>query len=441
MNVTRRGFIAGATAFALAQKDFAAGRQTGAVTFYENGGKASDFLMCRRLFVDLGGRLPTPDEVREYTAAKDGHKLENLVDKLLDSYDFADFWTMRYCDILRVKSEYPINLWPNAVYVYYRRIRQSIIDDEPWPEFARALFCARGSNFRIPEVNFLRASAQHSPEAISEAATMTFLMDPTPKYSYYFSRVGFKSTKEWKEEIVYLKDGPEDAVPEGFMDELEGPLKAKFVATPVKRVYFWLFGDWPRQGRLDELVGIYRKNNCKLKPLLRHICLSSEYKAGPLRGKFPARRLDAEVLDDAICGITGASHAFSSLAPEPYTFIPPHRKAVMLEDGSITSAFLMLFGRPARDTGAMEERKNEITEKQRLYLYNSGSLWRALGRFAREDKLCAMSHAQQVDELFMRFLSRPPSKEEIALIDPKGKASARDVAWYLVNSYEFLYRI
>ena len=441
MNVTRRSFIVGATAFSLAQQAFAAGKKGGATSFYEVSGRASDFLMCRRLHLDLAGRLPTPEETRAYVGDKSSHKLEDLVDKLLDSYDFGDYWAMRYCDILRVKAEYPINLWPNAVYVYHRRIRQSILDDEPWPDFARALLCARGSNFRIPETNFLRASAQHSPEAISEAATMTFLMEPTTKYAYYFSRVGFKSTKEWKEEIVYLKPGPEDAVPEGFMDELEGPLKTKFVATPVRRVYYWLFDSWPRQGRQDDLVGVYRKNGFRLKPLLRHVCLSSDYKAGPLRGKFPARRLDAEVLDDAICGITGAEHKFSSLAPEPYTFIPPHRKAVLLEDGSISSAFLMLFGRPARDTGAMEERKNEITKKQRLYLYNSASLWNALGRFAKDEKFAAMKHADQMEELFMRFLSRPPSKEELALIDPKGNAAARDVAWYLVNSYEFLYRI
>jgi len=441
MNVTRRTFLAGATAFSLAQAAFAAGKTGAATTFYEVSGHASDFLMCRRLYLDLAGRLPTPEEVRAYVNDKSAHKLEALVDRLLDSYDFGDYWAMRYCDILRVKAEYPINLWPNAVYVYHRRIRQSILDDEPWPDFARALLCARGSNFRVPEANFLRASAQHSPEAISEAATMTFLMEPTTKYSYYFSRVGFKSTKEWKEEIVYLKDGPEDAVPEGFMDELEGPLKAKFVATPVRRVYYWLFDSWPRSGRQDDLVNVYRKNNFRLKPLLRHICLSSDYKAGPLRGKFPARRLDAEVLDDAICSITGAGHSFSSLAPEPYTFIPPRRKAVLVEDGSISSAFLMLFGRPARDTGAMEERKNEITEKQRLYLYNSASLWSALGRFAKEEAFAKKSHAGQMEELFMRFLSRPPSKEELDLVDPKGNASARDVAWYLVNSFEFLYRI
>ena len=441
MSTTRREFIAGATAFSLLQGAFGASKGNAVRAVYESGSRVSDFLACRRLHLDICGRIPTPEEVTAYVADKKNGKYEALIDRLLDSPDYADYWSMRYCDILRVKSEFPINLWPNAVYVYHRRIRNSIADDEPWPDFVRALLCSRGSNFRIPESNFFRATSDHTPEGLSETATMTFLMEPTPKYAKYFSRVDIKKTKEWKEEIVYLKEGPADQVPEAFMDELEGPLKSKFHATPVRRVYYWLFGNWPRIGRQDELVGVYRKNGFRLKPLLRHICLSSEYKAGPLRGKFPARRLDAEVLDDAICAITGAEHKFSSLAPEPYTFIPPRRKAVLVEDGSISSAFLMLFGRPARDTGAMEERKNEITKKQRLYLYNSASLWSALNRFEKDERFAAMKHAAQVEELFMRFLSRPPSKEELALIDPKGNARARDIGWYLVNSYEFLYRI
>ena len=439
MNVSRRAFIGGASAFAVMPGVLAAGGKGN--TFYEVSGRASDFLMCRRLYVDICGRIPTRQEVEEYVGSKDSHKQEKLVDRLLDSEDYADFWAMRYCDILRVKSEFPINLWPNAVYVYHRRIRRSILDDEPWPDFARALLCARGSNFRVPESNFLRASAQHTPEALSIAASTTFLMEPTDKYAKYFSRVEIKKTKEWKEEIVCLKEGPSDLVPERFMDELEGPLKAQFAATPVRRVYYWIYNSMPKTGPETELVGVYKRNGFRLRPLLRHVFLSSAYKAGPIRGKFPARRLDAEVLDDAICSITGKVRSFESIAPEPFSFLPPNRKSVLVEDGSITSAFLMLFGRPARDTGMLEERKNEITAKQRIFLYNSGSMWEAMGNFAKDDTFSKMSHKAQIEELYMRFLARPPTKEELDIVDPKGKSDARSVAWFLMNSYEFLYRI
>ena len=442
MNLTRRAFVCGATAFALI-RDGAAAPKSGAPikAVYENGSRASDFLACRRLYLDICGRIPTPEEVKAYVSSKKSRKYEDLIDQLLASDDFADYWSMRYCDILRVKSEFPINLWPNAVYVYHRRIRSSIADDEPWPDFARALLCSRGSNFRVPETNFFRAAASRAPDGLSEAATMTFLMEPTPKYAKYFSRVAIKLTKEWKEEIVYLKDGPEELVPEAFMDELEGPLQSKFRAAPVKRVHYWIYDSMPRPAALSDLTSAFVRGGCRLKPLLRHVFMSSSYRAGPIRGKFPPRRLDAEVLEDALCSITGSKRSFESIAPEPFSFLPPERKSILVEDGSITSAFMLLFGRPARDSGALEERKNEITAKQRLYLYNSSKLWHDLTRMTRDKAFSSKPHAAQVEELYLKFLARSPVKDELEIIDPNGKGDVRNIAWHLMNSFEFLYRI
>lgn len=442
MSLTRRAFVCGATAFALI-RDGAAASKSGAPikAVYENGSRASDFLACRRLYLDICGRIPTPEEVKAYVSSKKSSKYENLIDQLLETDDYADYWAMRSCDILRVKSEFPINLWPNAVYVYHRRIRSSIADDEPWPDFARALLCSRGSNFRVPETNFFRAAASRAPDGLSEAATMTFLMDPTPKYAKYFSRVGIKLTKEWKEEIVYLKDGPEDLVPEAFMNELEGPLASKFNAAPVKRVHYWIFDSMPRPAALSDLTSAFVRGGFRLKPLLRHVFKTSSYRAGPIRGKFPPRRLDAEVLEDALCSITGAKRNYESIAPEPFSFLPPERKSVLVEDGSITNAFMLLFGRPARDSGALEERKNEITAKQRLYLYNSSKLWGDLTRMTQDKAFACKPHAAQVEELYMKFLARSPVRDELEIIDPNGKGDVRNIAWHLMNSFEFLYRI
>lgn len=440
MQVSRRAFLGSAAAMALFRDGFAAPGGDMKV-FAPNGGQAADFLICRRLYLDICGRIPTPEEVGDYTASRDVKKREKLVERLLETDDYADYWAMRYCDVLRVKSEFPINLWPNAVYVYHRRIRDAIRNDEPWNDFARALLFARGSNFRVPEVNFLRATAEKTPEGISEAVTSALLLDPTDKYARYFSRVGFKSTREWKEVIVYLKPGPEDATPNAFMSLLEGPLAEKFVQTPVQRVHWWVYGTLAKGGALDRWVSVFRNGGYRLKPLLRHVFNQPDYRRGPGKGGFPARRLDAEVLDDAICSLTGAVRDFNSIAPEPYSFLPPTRKAVLIEDGSISSAFLLLFGRPARDSGLLEERNNTITAKQRLYLYNSSKLWRDLGAMVARPSFKGLSHKDQIEDLYMRFLSRPPVKDELFYLDQKNSINARDVAWYILNSREFLYRI
>ena len=102
---------------------------------------------------------------------------------------------------------------------------------------------------------------------------------------------------------------------------------------------------------------------------------------------------------------------------------------------------MLLFGRPPRDSGALEERKNEITAKQRLYLYNSSKLWGDITRMVQREPFKSKSHEAKVEELYMKFLSRSPVKDELAIIDPDGRADIRNIAWHLMNSFEFLYRI
>ena len=88
----------------------------------------------------------------------------------------------------------------------------------------------------------------------------------------------------------------------------------------------------------------------------------------------PLRRLDAEVLIDALDQITGATESYSSAIPEPFTFIPGDMRSIALPDGSISSSFLEMFGRPPRDTGLEAERNNRPTADQRLHLLNSSHI-------------------------------------------------------------------
>lgn len=411
-------------------------------------GLATDSVWCRRAYLDLAGRIPTADEARAFVANQAADKRERLVDGLLASEDFADYWAMRYCDILRVKSEFPINLWPNAVYVYHRRIRESLVHDESWLDFARALLTTTGSNFRDAEANFLRASAKRTPEGLSEAASLTFLGEASPKYAEYFASVRIKDTREWKEEIVYLEPGGKS--PAQFADLLAGELNDRFAAAHASRVWQWLFVASPAPERAAELAAQFRAADYRLKPFLRQLTLSADYARGSITGGFPLRRLDAEVLDDAICALTGSKRDFQSIAPEPFTFLPSDRKSVLIEDGSISNAFLILFGRPARDSGLLSERRLEVTAKQRLYLFNSGLLFTRLGKITDNKDFRNHPFQDQVSSLYWRFLGRAPAPQEIRLIvkrfqDPKLVNPNRwrfikDVAWCLLNSREFLFR-
>ena len=195
-----------------------------------------------------------------------------------------------------------------------------------------------------------------------------------------------------------------------------------------------------------------------LKRALRRMVLSDEYACGSVTGSFPARRIDAEVLDDMICSLSGATRNYQSPAPEPFTFLPKDRPTVCIEDGSISSGFLSLFGRPTRDTGLPGERGTIVTAKQRLYLFNSGRLHDLLVRVAlpggwKNNPLSKLPISKRVDDMYWRMLSREPLPVErervLELWNARGgwKKGAkafklmRDLAWCLVNTKEFLYRI
>jgi len=128
----------------------------------------SDEVFLRRAYLDVIGTLPTPQETWQFMSDESPDKRAALIDRLLERDEFADYWAMRWCDLLRVKSEFPINLWPNAVQAYHRWIRTSIQSNMPYDRFVREMLTSTGSNFRVPQVNFYRSMQSEQPEAIAQ---------------------------------------------------------------------------------------------------------------------------------------------------------------------------------------------------------------------------------------------------------------------------------
>jgi len=159
------------------------------------------------------------------------------------------------------------------------------------------------------------------------------------------------------------------------------------------------------------------------------------------------RRLEAEVLLDALCWISGTKEGYSSPIPEPFTFIPEEHRAVELADGSITSQFLEMFGRPSRDTGLESERNNQFTDAQRLHLLNSTHIQRKIERSQRLIKGARRNNRKRIDMVYLKVLSRFPTQAELAAAKEYfqtdginiGKAT-NDLIWALINTKEFLYR-
>jgi hypothetical protein len=172
----------------------------------------SDAVFVRRAYLDVIGTLPTADEVRSFLQDPDTKgKRRALIDRLLERDEYADYWAMKWGDVLRIKAEFPVNLWPNAAQAYHRWVRASIAENKPYDQFARELLTSSGSNFRVGPVNFYRAVQSKTPETVANAVALTFLgsrLDLWPEdrregLAVFFSQIGYKPTSEWKEENVF----------------------------------------------------------------------------------------------------------------------------------------------------------------------------------------------------------------------------------------------
>ena len=461
----------------------------------------SDETFVRRVFLDAIGTLPTAGEVRAFLEDRSPDKRDALVDRLLARDEFADYWAMKWCDLLRVKSEFPINLWPNAVQAYHRWVRTGIRQNMPLDRFARELLTASGSNFRVPQVNFYRAVPGKTPQALAQAAALTFLGARAEKWpaarleglAAFFSQVGYKSTSEWKEEIVYFDPASSNAqlsavFPDGarvefapdqdpravFAEWLVKPGNPWFARCAANRVWAWLMGrgivDEPDDFRPDNppsnprllafLEGELASGRYDAKRLYAMILKSKTYQqssapraSGPLAERhfacYPVRRLEAEVLIDAINQITGTGEKYTSNIPEPFSHIPESLRTIALADGSVTSPFLSLFGRPARETGLMSERVSEPTADQRLHLLNSSHIQRKLeegGRLLAALRQAGQNPREITETLFLTVLSRFPTPEDWAVLSDyratgvEGRRVALDLTWALINTAEFQYR-
>ena len=495
----------------------------------------SDAVFVRRAYLDVIGTMPTAQEAKEFIEDADAkNKRRLLINRLLERDEFADYWSMKWGDMLRIKAEFPVNLWPNAAQAYHRWVRASLAENKPYDRFVREMLTSSGSNFRVGPVNFYRAVQNRTPEGIASAVALAFMgtrMDRWPTnhlagMAVFFSQIGYKPTREWKEENVfwdpllstssatngiaprvtnsfmqYAVVPPTNVVPreavfpgggkitlplgrdprELFADWLITPENPWFARNIVNRIWAWLLGRGiihePDDIRLDnppsipELLTYLEKeliaSKYDLKHLYRLILNSHAYQVSAMSpcdspeaeanfASYCVRRLDAEVLIDAVNKVTGATDLYTSAIPEPFTYIPLDKPAIALADGSITSPFLALFGRSARATGMFNERDNKPSPAQWLHMLNSSHIQRKL---AQGPKLKAIIDAQRqpektAEELYLTIQSRLPTPDEVASVtayvgnpgsgDRAAVAKQRegwiDVAWALINSTEFLHR-
>jgi hypothetical protein len=134
--------------------------------------QADDATLLRRLTLDLTGRLPTPERVREFLADKRSSqgKYEAELDRLLAADEFTEFWTYKLADWLRISAGRPGDTEGRAAYVAW--LREQVATARPLDELAVELITAEGDSHAQGPPNFqrtagdARAQAEHVAESL-----------------------------------------------------------------------------------------------------------------------------------------------------------------------------------------------------------------------------------------------------------------------------------
>src|SRR5260370_26146993 len=206
----------------------------------------SDAVFLRRAYLDVLGILPTPEEVRAFLNHQHSDKRARLIDQLLNRPEFADFWALKWSDVLHSEEK---TLDRKGVQAFHRWIRDCIAERKPLNEFARELIAAKGSSYRQPATNFYRAL--RDPQSRAEAFGEVFLgirlqcakchnhpFDQWTQKDYYslsafFARIRYKILENNRTDRLdsHEFDG-EQIVWEAKQGEIERPRSHEAISPP-----------------------------------------------------------------------------------------------------------------------------------------------------------------------------------------------------------------
>jgi hypothetical protein len=463
---------------------------------------ADDAEYLRRVYLDVIGTLPTPDEARRFLADKRPDRRARLVEELLHRPEFADFWTLQWADLLRVDRA---ALGPKQAYAYYKWIHDSIADNKPFDEFARAFVTAEGPVRETAAANFYKVV--NKPGQAASTLSQVFLgvriacaechhhpFDRWSQDDYYgmtafFNGIGIKKTGKVEALVVNglaqarnprtgadirahplgekmpAKIEPGDRRPE-LAEWLTRPRNPWFARNLANRVWAHFLGrglvepvDDVRSTNppsnpelLDALAEYFVANKYDLHSLIRLITASRVYQLSSKpnatnerdeqtysRARF--KRVGAEVLLDMVCRTTGV--------PERFAGAPPRTRAIQLWDSKVRHYFLKTFGRPERVSACECERNHEPSVAQVLHLLNSPEIHAKLsheGGYVAKLVKRQPADGALIEELYLTFFSRLPEKKErqaaLAYLrehKEKRREAVEDLAWSMINSLEFIF--
>ena len=436
----------------------------------------TDAEFIRRASLDAVGVLPSPEEVKAFLADTTPDRRAKLVDRLLARPEFADFWTLKFADILRANGRL---IETKGTHAFNRWIRSNLERNTPLDQFVRELLTANGSTLRNPAANYYRIS--RDPENSTETTAQLFLgvriqcakchnhpferwtQDDYYGFAAFFSRVKRKPGSMPEDEVVYASNtgevrqprtgktmkpkalgGPtfDDASADPNMsdrrrelaDWLTGPSNPFFAKSLANRVWYHLMGrgivepvDDFRDSNpasndelLDGLTADFVQGGFNLRGLVRSILNSRTYQLSSKANEFNAA--DSLYFSHAATKLLPAEVLLDAISvvtatTTPFDGLPKGTRATQIPDGKMDNPFLKTFGRPARELACECERESDSNLSQALQLIGgatvNGKLRDDNGRMAKLAKSTA-SNEDIAKELYLVAVAREPNATEIA---------------------------
>lgn len=439
-------------------------------------GLCDDATFLRRAFLDTIGTLPSPDEARAFLADDAPGKRDALVARLLERPEYADYWAMRWADVLRADKS---KLGPQGAVALSRWLRRQVAGNRPYDEFVREILTAQGAvGAEGPAAVY---KALDGPEVAARSLSQLFLgvriecaqchHHPSERWSQddYAALAGFFTGVKVKPlpgggEAIVSRGGADLAHPRSGVPVPAAALGAapavfagaagdrrlalaEWATSPdtpylARSIANRLWAHYLGRGLVEPIDDLRATNPATNEPLLDHLAArivaldwdlraftrellaSRTYQrsATPAPGAEQDRRhfshalpraLPAEVLLDAICRATGV--------PEKFNGWPEGIRAVQVWDNRLPSYFFKVFGRPVRATVCECERGTEPSIAQALHLFNSPEIQEKIGAHdgtARRLAESSRTPREIVEELCLATLSRLPTDGELGLLLP-----------------------
>lgn len=434
-----------------------------------------DSTFLRRATLDIAGRLPTMEEAKDFLADESADKRDRLIDSLLESPDYADYFALKWTALLKNRRDDASDIVSN--FAFHAWVRDSLLANKPFDQFVRELLAATGTVIGNPPVAWYKRVKE--PKNQIEDVAQLFLgvrmqcaqchhhpferwsQDDYYSLSAFFSQVGRKPSDTRGEDLIFHKRGVAqaanmktgvklkpaalgDLMPEILPDEdprlkladwmksPENPFFAKALVNRYWKHFFQRALIEPEDDIRDsnpptnpELLASLEKHFIQsgfdLKSLVREITRSNAYQlsAIPNTQNKGDRQNYSHYYPHRLPAevLLDAIDQFNG-TQTTFANLPAGTRAVSLPDNSYnrSSPFLKVFGRPEGESVCECERVQTSSLAQSLHLINANDIKTKLasgqGTKLAQDKRPA---SEKIQELYLAAFARLPSVEELKI--------------------------